>query len=98
MQAARGGGGQDGSFTLYEDEGDTYDYEKGSYSTIPFTWSDSAKTLTIGARSGTYDGMPATRTFDVVFVAGTHGAGIGVTGAPDKVVSYSGSQVVVNEN
>ena len=30
--------GADGRFTLYEDEGDTYDYEKGQYATIPIIW------------------------------------------------------------
>jgi alpha-D-xyloside xylohydrolase len=90
--------GGDASFTLYEDEGDTYDYQTGKYSTIPFTWSDSAKTLTIGARAGSYTGMPMTRTFDVVLVGANHGVGITVTATPDKAVSYTGAQVVVTAN
>ncbi len=61
--------GQDASFTLYEDEGDTYDYENGKYSTIAFSWSESAKQLTIGAPVGSYPGMPTTRTFNVVFAS-----------------------------
>jgi alpha-D-xyloside xylohydrolase len=90
--------GGDASFTLYEDEGDTYDYQTGKYSTIPFTWSDSAKTLTIGARAGSYTGMPTTRTFNVVFVGANHGGGVTVTATPDKVVSYNGAQAVVTAN
>jgi alpha-D-xyloside xylohydrolase len=90
--------GQDASFTLYEDEGDTYNYETGKYSTIQFTWSDSAKQLTIGARNGSYAGMPASRTFNIVWVGANHGAGIGVTPTPDQVVHYDGSQAVVKEN
>jgi alpha-D-xyloside xylohydrolase len=90
--------GQDASFILYEDEGDTYDYETGKYSTITFTWSQASKQLTISAPAGSYPGMPATRTFNVVFVGMNHGTGLGVTAAPDKVVSYSGKAVVVTAN
>lgn len=89
---------QDASFTLYDDEGDTYNYEMGQYSTIQFTWSDSAKQLTIGARNGSYAGMPATRTFNIVWVGANHGAGLGVTATPDKVVNYNGSATVVMAN
>lgn len=49
--------GADGTFTIYEDEGDNYNYEKGAYSTIPIRWDDSRRTLTIGKRSGTFAGM-----------------------------------------
>ena len=87
--------GQDGSFTLYEDEGDTYNYENGQYSLIQFAWNDAAKQLTIGARMGTYTGMPMTRTFNIVFVGTSHGAGIGVTTVTDQTVAYSGSAVTV---
>jgi alpha-D-xyloside xylohydrolase len=87
--------GQDATFTLYEDEGDTYDYESGKYSTIKFSWSESANQLTIGALAGSYAGMPTTRTFNVVFVGADHGAGPGVTPTPDKVVTYNGSIVLV---
>ena len=86
--------GQDASFTIYEDEGDTYNYEKGQYSLIPLTWSDSAKTLTIGARTGSYTGMPVSRTFDIVFVGANHGSGVDVTATPDQVVKYDGTQAV----
>jgi alpha-D-xyloside xylohydrolase len=90
--------GQDGSFTLYEDEGDTYAYETGAHSLIPFTWNEQTKQLTIGARTGTYDGMPSNRTFNIVWVDASHGAGVDVAGAPDEVVAYSGAEVVVSAN
>jgi alpha-D-xyloside xylohydrolase len=88
--------GQNGSFVLYEDEGDTYNYESGKYSQIPFTWDDGAKTLTIGTRAGSYTGMPEKRTFNVVFVGESHGAGVEVTATADQSVPYDGAQVVVN--
>jgi len=87
--------GQDGSFTLYDDEGDSYDYESGQYSQIPLTWNDATGQLTIGARVGSYPGMPATRTFNVVLVGANHGTGVDVTTA-DQAVSYDGSEVVVS--
>ena len=67
--------GADATFTLYEDEGDTYNYENGKYATIPFTWNDAAGQLTIGARSGSFTGMPASRTFNIVWVGANHGEG-----------------------
>jgi len=87
--------GQDASFTIYEDEGDTYNYEKGQSARIPLTWNESAKTLTIGARTGTFTGMQMTRTFNVVFVGASHGSGVEVTATPDQVVKYDGTQTVV---
>jgi len=88
--------GQDGAFTLYEDAGDTYDYENGAYAQIPFSWDETSQQLTIGARAGSYTGMLASRTFNVVWVAANHGAGGGVTATPDQVVKYDGTAMVVS--
>jgi alpha-D-xyloside xylohydrolase len=85
----------DGTFTLYEDEGDNYNYENGAYATIPFMWNDAQQTLTIGERQGKFHGMPETRTFHVVFVGVNHGTGINPTSPPDKVVQYSGKAISV---
>ena len=63
--------GADGEFTLYEDEGDSYNYERGAYSTITFRWNDRARTLTIGERHGSYPGMLMNRLFTVVLPDGT---------------------------
>jgi alpha-D-xyloside xylohydrolase len=87
--------GANGSFTLYEDEGDNYNYESGTRATIPFTWDEAAQRLTIGQRSGSFPGMPVNRTFRVVFVAPNHGVGVGDGATPEAVVSYDGSAVVV---
>ena len=57
--------GADAEFTLYEDEGDNYNYEKGVYSTITFKWNDKKRTLSIGAVKGQYPGMLAERAFNV---------------------------------
>jgi alpha-D-xyloside xylohydrolase len=87
--------GADGAFTLYEDENDNYNYEKGAYATIPFQWDDAKQTLTIGDRQGQFPGMLASRTFRTVFVGENHGAGIAPSDTPDKVVNYFGKQIIV---
>jgi TatA/E family protein of Tat protein translocase len=74
---------------------DTYNYETGKYSQITFGWSESTQQLTIGARSGSYTGMPKTRTFNVVWVGANHGSGVEPTATADKVVAYDGSVVTV---
>ena len=85
--------GADGDFTLYEDEGDSYRYERGAHSTIPIHWNDATRTLTIGARQGSYPGMAAGHTFNVVMVSAGHGVGGDATAAPDKTIQYTGASV-----
>jgi len=87
--------GGDGAFNLYNDEGDTYDYEKGAYAVIPIAWDDAKSTLTLGARTGSYPGMPAKRTFRVILVGPGHGAGAGVAATVDKEIVYDGKSVSV---
>ena len=60
--------GADATFTLYEDEGDNYNYEKGLYSTIDLYWNDRTKSLTIGKRNGSFPGMLQSRTFIVKII------------------------------
>jgi alpha-D-xyloside xylohydrolase len=88
--------GADGQFTLYEDENDNYDYEKGVFATIPFTWNETKQTLTIGRRSGKFPGMLTERTFRVVFVSPNHGAGLAAEERTDAVVRYTGKAITVS--
>jgi alpha-D-xyloside xylohydrolase len=85
--------GADGSFNLYEDEGDGYGYENNQYSIIPISFSNSTGRVTIGPRTGSFTGMLAGRTFNVVFVSGGKGIGDTVTANPDCVISYTGAEV-----
>ncbi len=87
--------GANGDFTLYEDENDNYDYEKGAYATIPLHWDDAARTLTVGDRKGQFPGMLESRSFRVVFVGENHGVGINPADEADKIVQYSGKQITV---
>jgi alpha-D-xyloside xylohydrolase len=86
--------GANGTFTLYEDENDTYNYEKGAHATIPFSWDDSTHTLTIGDRTGSFPGMLEKRTFRIVFVDDHHGTGGGLTENTDKTIQYAGKKIV----
>jgi alpha-D-xyloside xylohydrolase len=60
--------GADGDFSLYEDEGTNYNYEKGMRSTIHFHWNDETRELSIGQRSGQFSGMLESRQFNLVAV------------------------------
>jgi alpha-D-xyloside xylohydrolase len=89
--------GADGAFTLYEDEGDNYNYENGKYATIPISWNEARHTLEIGKRSGTFPGMLKERTFNIVWVSQDHGAGIPIAEKPDAIVHYTGKAVKVSQ-
>ena len=87
--------GADGTFTLYEDENDNYDYEKGVYATIAFHWDDAKRQLTIDDRKGSFPGMLKERTFNIVLVGKDHGTGVGITDNPDKTVRYQGDRQII---
>ena len=74
--------GADGEFSLYEDEGDGYNYEQGYYSNIIFTWTDRTRTLHISARQGGYKGMLLDRKFTLVLPDGT-----------TRTIDYNGNQI-----
>ncbi len=74
--------GADGEFSLYEDEGDGYNYEQGYYSNIIFTWTDRTRTLHISARQGGYKGMLLDRKFTLVLPDGTI-----------RTIDYNGNQI-----
>lgn len=76
--------GSNAEFTLYEDEGDNYNYEKGEYSTIVFKWNDAKKTLSVSKRQGSFEGMIGQRTFNVKVVGGI-----------SKRVDYNGNAITI---
>jgi alpha-D-xyloside xylohydrolase len=81
--------GADGDFILYEDQGDSYDYERGAYSVIPIHWDDKAEMLTVGDRRGSFPGILEHRTFRVVR-ADAHGFGITPASESDATIEFSG--------
>ena len=86
--------GADGNFELYEDENDNYNYEKGRYALIPFSWNDKSKTLTVGDRKGEFNGMLKKRTFNVVLVNQTNGTGLDISKSSTSV-PYDGKHTSI---
>ncbi|GET31162.1 alpha-xylosidase [Prolixibacter bellariivorans] len=87
--------GKDGHFTLYEDEGVNYDYEKGAYSNIPFSYNDADETLTIGERKGQFKGMLKERTFVIVPVSKAAPKGFDPD-AQGQQVHYDGHKLTIH--
>lgn len=84
--------GADGEFTLYEDEGDNYNYEKGHYSTITFKWYDKSNLLTISERKGSFPGMLPKRKFNIIYVDKNQGAGYRSALTHKKTITYTGKK------
>lgn len=87
--------GANGEFTLYEDENDNYNYEKGAYSTITFKWDNAKKALTISDRKGTFPGMLTQRKFNVVLVDKSKGTGTEASSTFNKEIVYTGKKQVI---
>ena len=80
--------GKNASYSLYEDDGLSYNYEKGQYSWIPITWDEASRTLSIEERQGSFEGMLDSRDVVVKLYSDC--------GVITKTVKYDGSQVSVN--
>ena len=76
--------GADGSFVLYDDDGETYDYETGAYEQIRLCWNDAERTLTFSAREGDCPGLPRTREFHIRMALGN-----------ETIVTYTGEEMAV---
>ncbi|HEY0794754.1 MAG TPA: TIM-barrel domain-containing protein [Acidisarcina sp.] len=87
--------GANGDFTLYEDQGTTFDYEHGAFSEIPMHWDESKQSFTVGARRGTFPGMLRERSFKVIVV--DKGRPAVFLDAPNSLlpIKYSGSPVTI---
>lgn len=90
--------GADGTFVLYDDEKDNYNYEKGMFATIKFNWEDKTKTLTIEKREGSYPGMKKQLQFNIVLVGTNQGLGIENSNAIEKNIKYKGQKLSVTIN
>lgn len=85
--------GADGAFSLYEDDGLTYGYERGESTRIPFRLDDKTRTLTLEKREGTFPGMLAERIFNVVLISPGRSAGFSFDPKLDQTLRYSGRVV-----
>lgn len=87
--------GANGSFTIYEDEGDNYNYETGKYATIPITYTDNPRNVIIGQRSGNFSGMGERKIFNIVYVSENSGTGVGISAKYDHRLVYTGENTSV---
>jgi alpha-D-xyloside xylohydrolase len=85
--------GSNADFTLYEDEGNNYDYEQGLYSNIPISYDESAGRLTIGARQGSFPGMLKERTFRVVWITKDRPAPLQFDQTAAAELHYTGERI-----
>jgi alpha-D-xyloside xylohydrolase len=87
--------GANARFLIYEDDNETYNYEKGQYASYELLWNDAAKVLTVGERKGTFPGMKQQRTLRVVLAGPDTNAGVAEGTANVKTVTYSGHKLEV---
>ena len=89
--------GADGEFSLYEDDGKGYGYEKGEFSRIPLKWNEKTGELSIGARQGSFPGMQATREVRVRWINGPRADAGTLEPATDATVQYDGKAITVKQ-
>ena len=87
--------GKDCEFTLYEDEGINYNYEKGSYSKIRFSYAEGKRELTVDERKGEFEGMLKSRTFNFIFIDKNKSVGFDPDVIPDRTITYTGEKVTI---
>lgn len=80
--------GADGNFTLYQDDGENYNYEKGEFALIPVSWNEATRTLTISPRSGGFEGMPKKYDIEVIIISPSE--------TKTQKVDYHGDKVVLS--
>ncbi len=88
-------GGRDAQFTLYEDEGTNYNYEKGQYATIDISYDDASRTVTFGRRNGQFSGMLKQRRFNIVYITKDHARPLDLDNPEGVMVQYGGKLVTV---
>ena len=87
--------GANANFNLYEDENDTYEYEKGKFATIQFQWNDNEKKLSILDRKGVFSGMLEKRIFNIVLVKEGNGVGVSMAKNVSRSIVYQGKKVEI---
>jgi alpha-D-xyloside xylohydrolase len=85
--------GADGAFELYSDDGESYAYQKGGFARIPLHYDEAKRTLTIGARQGSFKGMIKNRVYNIRWISGPRA--LDFDARPDRRVAYSGKAIVV---
>jgi alpha-D-xyloside xylohydrolase len=90
--------GADGQFSLYDDEGNNYNYEKGKYTVILFKWNEQQQTLTIDKQQGNYEGALKKHVFNIVWVKESNGTGIEIEMSSQvKTIIYTAEEITVSK-
>ncbi|MEO8112098.1 MAG: TIM-barrel domain-containing protein [Ginsengibacter sp.] len=87
--------GRDGSFDLYEDDDTTYNYEKGAFSNINFTYNEANKKFTIGERKGSFNNMLTNRVFKIVWISKTEPKELQFENGQAQMIEYKGKEMSV---
>jgi len=85
--------GKNGTFTIYEDDGTTYDYQKGKTASYDLSWNDARREFRISKRRGSYDGLITSRKMNIVLVEKNKGIGDGEF--IGKQLVYQGGELVI---
>jgi alpha-D-xyloside xylohydrolase len=86
--------GADASFTVYEDEGDNYNYEQGASASYTMMWNNLSRTFTLSRRTGSYPGIVTSRKLRLVVVDEQTGIGVAETNNAIEV-TYNGEEIAV---
>ena len=87
--------GADGTFEIYEDDGRSYDYEKGQWSRIPVSYDEAKGELTIGDRIGGFEEMAEKRSISVRWISGPTKDAANFDAKPAETLEYSGKAITV---
>ena len=82
----------DGAYCLYEDDGESTDYQQGVGAFTKFTLE--ANVFTIHCTEGKYTGLPQQRTYQVCFRSGFAGAKVFRNGVPIQVRIEKGTVTI----
>lgn len=89
--------GANGHYSLYNDDGRSYDYEKGKYSTVELSYDDAKGTLTIGKRQGEFNGMQQKISMNIRWIGAADGMAKSLTGPIAQSIEYVGEELVVRK-
>jgi len=88
--------GNNCQFKLYEDEDVNYNYEKGSFSNITFSYDNFSKAITVGNLTGTFDNMVKERKINIVFHSAQKARKLELNPRPDNQIIFNGGASTIN--
>ncbi|CAF1182645.1 unnamed protein product [Rotaria magnacalcarata] len=80
--------GADARFTIYEDEGDNYNYEQEAFALVSLSWYESCNQLKISSRQGFFSGLVTERQYDIIFIS--------EEGRETKTIIFKGDELLLS--